>query len=211
MFDARLQRPVQVLLHRPAAWLDRQGVRAEQVTLAGFAIGLAGAAAVAVGQPLFGVGFFLANRLADGLDGAVARQQGTTDRGAFLDISLDFALYALFVLAFALADPGRNALAAAALLCAFMGTASSFLAFAVLAGKRGLRNEEFPAKGIHYLGGLTEGAETIAMLSAMCVWPETFPLLAWLFAAACSLTTLSRWHRGWVAFAPDSPGGPVSN
>jgi hypothetical protein len=60
-----------------------------------------------------------------------------TDRGAFLDITLDFLFYASIPLAFALADPAANALPAAVLLAAFIGTGSSFLAFAVLAERRG--------------------------------------------------------------------------
>jgi phosphatidylglycerophosphate synthase len=206
MFDARLQRPVQALLRWPAERLIAMGGRADTITLVGFGLGLAGACAFAFGWYSLGVVLFLANRLADGLDGAVARLQGATDRGAFLDISLDFALYALVVFGFALADPARNALPAAALLCAFMGTASSFLAFAVLAERRRLPREAFPSKGIHYLGGLTEGMETILVITLMGLWPSAFPALAWTFAAACCLTTLTRWVGGWQAFGAAGNG-----
>ena len=95
---------------------------------------------------------------------------------------------------FAFADPRRNALAAAALLVAFIGTGSSFLAFAAVAGQRGLKAPEFPTKGLYYLGGLTEGAETIAVFVAMCLWPAAFAALAWVFAALCLITTLMRWR-----------------
>ncbi len=71
---------------------------------------------------------------------------------------------------FAAADPGRNALPAAILIASFMGTGSSFLAFAVIAAKRGRRAEDFPAKGIYYLGGLTEGAETIAIFTLITLF-----------------------------------------
>lgn len=56
------------------------------------------------------------SRLCDALDGAVARQGQPTDAGGFLDITLDFLFYASIPLAFAVADPGANALAAAVLL-----------------------------------------------------------------------------------------------
>jgi phosphatidylglycerophosphate synthase len=206
MFDARLQRPVQALLRWPAERLTAMGVRADIITLVGFGLGLAGACALALGWYRLGLVLFLANRLADGLDGAVARLQGPTDRGAFLDVTLDFVLYALVVFGFALADPTRNALPAAALLCAFMGTATSFLAFAVLAERRGLPRDAFPSKGIHYLGGLTEGFETILVVALMCLWPAGFPVLAWSFAAACCLTTLTRWAGGWQAFGAAGTG-----
>ncbi|EKD60003.1 MAG: hypothetical protein ACD_54C01002G0001 [uncultured bacterium] len=142
----------------------------------------------------------LLNRLADGLDGALARLQGATDRGAFLDIALDFLFYALFPLGFALADLAQNALPAAVLIASFIGTGSSFLAFASIAAQRGLTASAYPTKGIYYLGGLTEGAETIAIFALMCLFPQAFPTLALIFAAACFLTTLLRWHQGWRAF-----------
>ncbi len=119
-----------------------------------------------------GLALFLLNRLCDGLDGAVARQTRPTDRGAFLDIAFDFMIYGLFPLGFALARPGANAVAASCLLASFMGTGSSFLAFAVIAAKRGMVAAEFPRKGIYYLGGLTEGTETI-LHSPSCVYGRT--------------------------------------
>lgn len=200
MIDARLA-PVQRRVLAPlAGWLHRRGVAADGLTLAGFAAGLLAVAAVADGAFGIGLALLLVNRLADGLDGEVARRAGATDRGAFLDIALDFVFYALFPLGFALADPAANALPAAVLIASFVGTGSSFLAFSVLAERRGLTAADFPAKGIHYLGGLTEGAETIAVFVAMCLWPHAFPALAWIFAAACVLTTVLRWWRGWQAF-----------
>ena len=104
-------------------------------------------------------------------------------------------------LGFALADSGENALPAALLIASFVGTGSSFLAFSSLAERRGLKADNYPAKGIYYLGGLTEGAETITAFAAMCLWPAAFPSIALVFAALCTLTTLSRWYQGWVTFA----------
>lgn len=200
MIDARIA-PVQRRVLAPvAAWLAARGVGADALTLAGFAAGVLAVVAVAFGAFGIGLALLLVNRLADGLDGAVARIGGATDRGAFLDIALDFVFYALFPLGFALAEPATNALPAAVLIASFVGTGSSFLAFSVLAERRGLTAADFPAKGIHYLGGLTEGAETIAVFAAMCLWPMAFPALAWLFAAACGLTTVLRWWRGWQSF-----------
>ena len=204
MIDAMLL-PFQRRLLDPAAHtLARKGVTADQLTFAGFGLGLLAIPALAFG--LYGVAlvFILLNRLADGLDGAVARLTTPTDRGAFLDIALDFAFYALVPVGFALAHPDQNALPAAILIAAFVGTGSSFLAFAVIAGQRGLRPEAYPTKGIYYLGGLTEGAETIALFIAMCLLPGLFPVLAYLFSAACLITTLTRWWQGWQAFA-DKP------
>ena len=105
-------------------------------------------------------------------------------------------------LAFAVADPPADALAAAALLFGFMGSTSSFLAFAAIEARRGLAPVVFRHKGIHYLGGITEGFETIAFFAAMCLWPGRFAPLAWVFALLCVVTTLTRWWWGWLAFGP---------
>lgn len=201
MIDASLLPFLRRVTAAPARALVARGVSADQVTLAGFGLGLLAAGALAMGW--FGAGFALIvlNRVADGLDGAVARASGPTDRGAFLDIAADFLFYALVPLGFAVADPGQNALPAAALIASFVGTGSSFLAFAVIAAKRGLTADRYPKKGIYYLGGLTEGAETIALFLAMCLWPGLFPVLAWTFAAACLVTTALRWRMGWTSFA----------
>lgn len=186
----------------PARALAARGVRADAVTLAGFAVGMAAPVLIWAGFTLAALAAIAANRIADGLDGMIARLNGPTDRGAFLDIALDFVFYAAVPLGFALADPAANALPAAVLICAFVGTMSSFLAFSVVAGQRGMRPAAYPTKGIYYLGGLTEGAETIAVMAAMCLWPAAFPWLAYGFAAACLVTTLTRWHMGWTAFRP---------
>jgi phosphatidylglycerophosphate synthase len=184
-------------LERLARGLVRVGVGADSVTLFGFALGLAAALALAVGLSLVGLALLLASRLMDGLDGAVARLTRPTDRGAFLDITLDFLFYASVPLAFAVADPQANSLPAAVLLAAFMGTASSFLAFAVLAERRGLKSEDYPQKGFYYLGGLTEASETLICFVLMCLWPQQFALWAYGFALLCALTIVSRIVGGW--------------
>jgi phosphatidylglycerophosphate synthase len=185
------------LLRGMARPLARAGLGADAVTLAGFAIGMAGAFAIACGAPLAGLALILTSRLLDGLDGAIARLGTPTDRGAFLDIALDFVFYASVPLAFALADPGANALAAAVLLAAFVGTGASFLAFAVLAARRGIANPRLPQKGFYYLGGLTEATETLACFAAMCLFPGWFAGLALAFATLCALTTAARLWAGW--------------
>jgi phosphatidylglycerophosphate synthase len=181
----------------------RAGVSADAITWLGFAIGIAGSLAIALNQPLPGLLLILLSRLCDGLDGAVARLTTPTDRGAFLDITLDFVFYASVPLGFAWADPAANALAAAVLLASFIGTGSSFLAFALLAERRGLRSTAYPNKGLYYLGGLTEASETLICFVLMCVWPQHFATFAWLFAALCGLTLVSRIAAGWQTLRGD--------
>lgn len=200
MIDAALLPTVRAVLEAPARRLVARGITADQVSLAGFGIGLLALPALWLGWFPLALALILLNRIADGLDGIMARKVGATDRGAFLDIALDFVFYATVPLGFALAAP-ENALAAAVLICAFVGTGSSFLAFAVIAAKRGLRADAYPAKGIYYLGGLTEGTETIVVFVLMCLFPAWFVPLAYGFALACALTTVLRWLQGWRAFS----------
>jgi phosphatidylglycerophosphate synthase len=187
-------------LERLATGLHRIGVGADAVTWCGFALGLAAAAAIAQRAYALGLGLMLASRLCDGLDGAVARLTRPTDRGAFLDIALDFLFYASIPLAFAWSDPAARALPAATLLAAFIGTGSSFLAFAVLAERRGITSNDHPRKGFFYLGGLTEASETLICFALMCLLPGWFALWAYGFALLCGVTIVSRIVAGWRAF-----------
>ena len=171
--------------------LAAAGVSANALTLGGFAIGLLAVPLLAAGAYGAALGAILINRLADGLDGAVARSAGASDLGGYLDIVCDFLFYAAVVFGFVLSAPA-NRLPGAFLLFAFIGTGSSFLAFATLAGRRGIETRARGAKSFYYLGGLTEGTETIALFAAACLFPAAFGPLAWIFGAACWLTTLAR-------------------
>jgi phosphatidylglycerophosphate synthase len=205
MIDATILPIQRTVLEPPAQWLAARNVPADAITLVGFAIGLLAIPALAAGWYLAALGFIGLNRLADGLDGAVARASGrASTRGAFLDIALDFVFYALVPLGFALADPEANALAAAVLIAGFVGTGSSFLAFAAVAEQHGITARRYPSKGIYYLGGLTEGFETIAFFVLICLFPDWFAPFAYGFALACAATTVTRWRQGWIAFSVSS-------
>ena len=119
MFDARLRPLVDRILDPVGAFVARRGVTANQVSFAGFGLGIAAAIAVALGFEIAAVALIIANRVCDGLDGAVARSTGGTDLGAYLDITLDFLFYSAVPFGFAVADPA-NALAAAFLIFSFV-------------------------------------------------------------------------------------------
>ena len=201
MLDRYASALIKPAVSRLARVLVRSGLGANQITLAGFAVGVVAFILIANNLYWTGIAAIFLSRILDALDGAVARLSQPTDRGAFLDIALDFLFYASMPLAFALAEPARNALAAATLLAAFIGTGSSFLAFAVLAAKRGLHSAEYPDKSFYFLGGLTEATETLACFAAMCVWPQHFAVLAYAFAALCAATIVTRIWWGWCTFS----------
>ncbi len=199
MLDAALRRLIDPALKPVAAAMARAGAGADAVTLGGFAIGMLALPAIAAGRFDLALVAIAINRLSDGLDGAIARITRQTDRGGYLDIVCDFIFYAGCVFGFALADPA-NALPAAFLIFSFMGTGSSFLAYAVMAAKRGMSTDIRGSKSLYYLGGITEGTETIAFLVAICLWPAAFPMLAWGFGALCWVTTASRVLAAWRSF-----------
>jgi phosphatidylglycerophosphate synthase len=200
MLDRTLIRWLRPFLERGARPLHAWGLHADSITWLGFALGVGAAVAVAGEAYTTGLALMLASRLCDGLDGALARLTQPTDRGAFLDIALDFLFYASIPLAFAIASPGERALPAATLLAAFIGTGSSFLAFAVFAARRGLTSDAYPRKGLFYLGGLTEASETLICFALMCLWPQHFALWAYGFALMCAMTIVTRLIAGWRAF-----------
>ena len=184
-------------LNRLVEKLDKPTLTADGLTLMGFAIGVLALPFLALGWYLAALTAIVLNRLLDGLDGALARRRGITDAGGFLDIALDFLFYALVPFGFALSAPSENALAAAWLLFAFMGTGSSFLAFAALAAKHDIDNPGYAHKSFYYLGGLTEGTETILLFALCCLFPMHFALFAWIFGALCWLTTTTRIWSGY--------------
>ncbi len=207
MLDGLMRPLIDPVLTRVGRWLARTGVGADQMTLAGFLLGLGAAAAIVFRLDLVALALLLASRMADGLDGAVARATRSTDRGGYLDIVCDFMFYGAIPLAFALRDPSAFALPAALLLAAFYANGASFLAYAALAAKRGLETRVRGTKSLYFTTGLMEGTETIAFFMAFILFPPWFAVLACIFGALCMVTCLSRILLAWRVFAVDE-GAP---
>ncbi len=191
MFDAKLRPLIDPPLNRAGRALAGMGVTANQLTFAGLALGLAGAVAIAFGHIGWGLGLILANRLLDGLDGAVARVRGPSDLGGYFDIVADFAFYVAIPLAFGALAPA-NTLPALVLVASFVLTGVSFLAFATIAAKRGAETDAHGHKSFFYSTGLAEGGETIAVFIAMCLFPAWFGVIAYAYAGLCVLTVIQR-------------------
>ena len=200
MFDAKLRPLIDPPLNRLGSALARRGVTANAITFLGLALGLAGAAAISVGYFGAGLGLILANRLLDGLDGAVARANGPTALGGYFDIVADFAFYVSVPLGFGLVDPA-NTQAALVLVASFVLTGVSFLAYAVIAAERGARTDAHGRKSFFYSTGLAEGGETIAVFIAFALFPAWFVPLAYAYAALCVLTVFQRSALAIVQFS----------
>ncbi|HBK16045.1 MULTISPECIES: CDP-alcohol phosphatidyltransferase family protein [Qipengyuania] len=200
MFDAKLRPLIDPPLNRLGSALARRGVTANAITFLGLALGLAGAAAISGGYFGAGLGLILANRLLDGLDGAVARANGPTALGGYFDIVADFAFYVSVPLGFGLVDPA-NTQAALVLVASFVLTGVSFLAYAVIAAERGARTDAHGRKSFFYSTGLAEGGETIAVFIAFALFPAWFVPLAYAYAALCVLTVFQRSALAIVQFS----------
>ena len=174
------------------------GITADQLTVAGFLVGMLALPLIAFELWHAALIAIILNRVFDGLDGALARYaEQSSSAGGYLDITLDFLFYAAVPLGFVLVNPEQNAIAGALLLAAFIGTGSSFLAFAIAAEKFQLDKPQFKYKSFYYLNGLTEGTETIVLFIAFCIWPQHFEVLASIFAAACAVTIMTRIYGGY--------------
>ena len=165
----------------------------------GAAFGLIAVGFAAAGLFYPALWFVIANRFIDGLDGAVARASRSSDFGGYLDIVCDFIFYSAIPLAFAVARP-ETALAAAFLIFSFIGTATRFLGFAILAEKHQVTTQIRGKKAFYYLGGLTEGAETILLFLAILVWPDHFSVMAIIFGILCWVTTGTRIYAAYRQF-----------
>ena len=200
MFDAQLRPLIDRLLNPIGRGLVVLGVTANQVTMIGVAFGLIAVGCAAAGLFYPALWFVIANRVIDGLDGAVARASRSSDFGGYLDIVCDFIFYSAIPLAFAVARP-ETALAAAFLIFSFIGTTTSFLGFAILAEKHQVTTQIRGKKAFYYLGGLTEGTETILLFLAMLVWPDYFSVMAIIFGTLCWVTTGTRIYAAYLQFS----------
>lgn len=192
MLDGLARRLIDPPLNHLGRGLARIGLTADAVTWFGLAVGLAAAAAIAFGAFWIGLVLILVSRLADGLDGAVARATQKSDLGGYLDIVCDFFFYGAVPLGFILADPSANGVAGAVLLMSFYANGATFLAFAIFAERHNLATEQRGSKSLYFTTGLAEGTETIAVFVLWCLFPAWFPIIAYIFAGICFLTAAAR-------------------
>jgi phosphatidylglycerophosphate synthase len=200
MLDSRIRTLIDPPLNALGMSLAGRGVTANGMTLAGLAVGVIAALMIVFGAPTLAVIPLLVSRLADGLDGAVARATQKTDFGGYLDIAADFLFYGLIPLAFVAMNPDANGLAGAFLLTAFYFNGTSFLGFAILAEKHKMVTSAQGEKSLYYSNGILEGTETIVFFVVLCLWPSWFAPLAYIFGTACFATGFLRIYGAHRTF-----------
>ncbi|MBA2458047.1 MAG: CDP-alcohol phosphatidyltransferase family protein [Gemmatimonadales bacterium] len=194
MFDEWLRAYKDRLLAGVAGRLGR--VSPNQVTVLAFLVGAGAVAAIAGGRRPLALVLWLLNRLLDGLDGTLARLHGrSSDFGAYLDILLDFAVYAAVPVALVLAAPAPGAtLAALVLMASFYLNAASWMYLSALLERRG---EHVGATRVVMPAGLVGGTETIVLYSAAILLPRQLGAICWLMAGLVFAGVIQRllWAR----------------
>ncbi|MDB1088744.1 CDP-alcohol phosphatidyltransferase family protein [Streptomyces sp. ACA25] len=202
MLDTRARAVLSGPLDRAAAMLDHPAVTPGRLTALGLLTGLISACAAAVGWWPAAAALWLLSRLADGLDGPLARRRGTADAsgaGGFLDISADFLVYGTFVVGVAV-GVGGPALPFLFVLLTYYVNGTVFLAFSSLAERTGRRRADdrlSQGRSLNFLGGLAGGTETIAVHTLWCLLPGFAHTIAWVWAAAVGVTAASRVLTGY--------------
>ncbi len=226
MFDRQATTLIKPAIEAVARGLVTCGIGPNAMTAAGLAVGLFAAAAIALDHPGIGLALVLLSRLADGLDGAVARVSNQkTLLGGFLDIVFDFVFYGAVPLAFAILDPAANAVAACVLLFTFYANGASVLAYAIMAeqigqsgrsqsgkgqsvraqSRGGLSEEDRGGKALKFTTGLMEGGETLVFFLLFCLFPGMFPALAYAFAGLTAWTFVFRVRLAVRGFRGRTP------
>jgi len=192
MLDAAARKLIDPPLNAIGQNLATRGMTADGVTLIGLGLGLCAALLIANGWAVLALIPLLASRIADGLDGAVARASQKTDFGGYLDIACDFLFYGAIPFAFVVMNPAANAIAGAFLLMSFYFNGTSFLGYAIFAEKRNMETSAQGIKSLYFSNGLLEGTETIVFFVLLCLLPASFAMLAWIFGSLCFATAILR-------------------
>jgi phosphatidylglycerophosphate synthase len=191
MIDAKLNNFLRPYLSFLAKIIIKLNISANIITFLGFFLGLCCFYSIINFYFMGAFLFLVLNRICDGLDGAVARLLGPTDIGAFYDITLDFIFYSLFPIAFIFVDI-KNAYAVCFLLLSFVSTQTTFLASAWIIEKNKILVSTKQKKSFFYIGGITEGFETIMCFILMLFFYESVELIAYIFGILCWTTSISR-------------------
>ncbi len=197
MLDRRL-RPVKEKILTPLARVLGDRVHPMAVTLTAFLVGVGAAVCAARGTLGLALGCWIVNRLLDGFDGTLARTQRVqSDLGGYVDLLLDFVVYAAIpvglVLGVASATRAPVALAALALISTFYVNAASWLYLSALLEKRGAGAQ---ARGeltsVSMPEGIVGGVETIAFYVLFFLWPAHLVTLFTSMAALVVVTIVLR-------------------
>ncbi len=186
MLDPFARRIIDPPLNRAGLWLAGRGATANMITGVGLIVGCAAALSIAAGQFLLGLLLIAVSRIADGLDGAVARARGPTDLGA---ISTSWRISpSTRPCPLPSASPIRPTRFRPRPRREFSLSGTSFPRLRHHRRQAGDDHHGAGREELFHAAGLAEGSETILAFALMCLFPQSFGLIAWLFAAMCLVT-----------------------
>ncbi|HAX18149.1 MAG TPA: CDP-alcohol phosphatidyltransferase [Actinobacteria bacterium] len=193
MFDEKLRKIKDDILTAFTGGMA-SGINPEHITYCAFIAGTASAAAVIYGYLLPGLFLWILNRILDGLDGALARRyKKQTDKGAYLDIMADFAVYAMIPISFALKTNLKEIwIAAVFLLGSFYINTASWLYLSAILEKRRKEADNGILTSVVMPKGLVEGFETIIFYSLFFIFPSYLILLFSIMSVMTMISTMQR-------------------
>ena len=165
------------------------------ISVIGLIFGLIAAGMLVQQQYLWAFGFWLLNRLFDGLDGAVARvTYRQSDLGGYLDILFDFVIYGAIPVALVVGTPTEAGYVTLALLLGtFYVNAASWMYLSAILEKRahGAKQQD-ELTSVTMPGGIVGGTETILFYSTFILWPGQVPFLFSLMTLLVAITIVQR-------------------
>ena len=190
MVDSAVRRAKETLLEPVATTL--RGI--DPIVMTVVATGLGVAAGVAGWQQAYlpGLALFLLSKLADGLDGTLARMRNAqSDLGGYLDILSDTLIWGAVPLGLALGQPSTELLASLVLLLfgIYLNTASWMYLAAVMEKRQRGAQIGPGATTVNMPVGLMEGTETILVYCVFFLFPGALAPL-FLGMAGLAVTTV---------------------
>lgn len=138
-------------------------------------------------------GFWILNRVLDGLDGLMARlHEKQSDFGGYVDILTDFIVYASLPIGLVAGSPSSERyLALAFMLAVFYVNSASWMYLAALLEKRALHGNDTQTS-IVMPAGVIGGFETIVAYGIFLLFPTYITILFSIFATLIFLTIIQR-------------------
>ena len=199
MLDGIGRKLKDVILYPLVQALPR-AIHPNAITVASLIPGVAAAVLAATGLWWWAQAAFWLNRGLDGLDGLVARQRGQqSDFGGYLDIMVDFAVYAALPIGVwwgSGATPSMaTTVALVVLLAVFYVNGASWMYLSAVLEKR--RSAHRGSTSVAMPGGLIEGTETVVFFTLFLAFPRWAAPLFALMAAGTAIGVAQRllWAR----------------
>jgi phosphatidylglycerophosphate synthase len=166
------------------------------LTLFSFILGLGAIFFLYIQNLSLALTFWILNRIFDGLDGSVARLYNRqTDFGGYLDILLDFIIYAGIPIIIIIKYPTTfNFIALSIMLGIYYLNGVSWMYLSSILEKRKQGAKETKEQtSVTMPGGIVGGTETIVFYILFIVLPQYIAILFYIFSGLIFITIIQRF------------------